>query len=70
MSVTEEDAAFEAEWKEARSEVDYYRMAHVLSERLRQMDKRARAANARADKAEAELKALVQHRQCTAMGSH
>lgn len=56
MSVTEEDAASKAEWKEARARVDYYRMARVLSGRLRQMEKRARSANAMADKAEAELK--------------
>jgi len=56
--VTAEDAAFEAEWQKARAGVDYFHMAHVLSGRLRRMDKRARASNARADAAEAEVSKL------------
>lgn len=56
MSAEEEDEKFAAEWKEARAGVDYFMMAHVLSARLRQVEKRAKAANARADALEAKIR--------------
>jgi len=53
-----EDADFAKRYTDASGRCDYFTMAHVLSGRLRQMDKRAKAANTRADKAEAALAAL------------
>lgn len=50
-----EDEALEAAYKDAYGKVDYVAMAHALSGRLWQMDKRAKAANKRADAAEASL---------------
>lgn len=53
-----EDREFACEYRDAKGNLDYEWMARVLSGRLRQMDKRAKAANIRADKAEAELNRL------------
>lgn len=55
----DEDSKFEAEWTEARKGVNYFDMAHILSGRLRQMDKRAKAANKRADASQARLSEAV-----------
>jgi len=55
MSEADEDKSFAVEYRKANGEMDYMWMARVLSGRLRQMDKRAKAANARADKLEALL---------------
>ena len=50
-----EDADFAIVYRTARGDMDFEQMARVLSARLRQMDKRAKAANQRADAAEARI---------------
>lgn len=50
-----EDADFAIVYRTARCDMDFEQMARVLSARLRQMDKRAKAANQRADAAEARI---------------
>jgi len=57
-SLSVEDATFAARYINALSHHDMRSVAGILSGRLRQMDKRAAAANARADALAAELKAL------------
>ena len=47
-----EDAEFAIVYHTARGDMDFEQMARVLSARLRQMDKRAKAANRRADDAD------------------
>jgi len=51
-----EDERFIREYPEAVRKGDWERIARLLSGRLRQMDKRSKAANARADALIAELK--------------
>jgi len=51
-----EDDRFIRDYPEAVRRGDWERIARLLSGRLRQMDKRAKAANARADSLIAELK--------------
>ena len=47
-----EDAEFAIVYHTARGDMDFEQMARVLSSRLRQMDRRAKAANRRADDAD------------------
>ena len=54
MAAADEDLEFARRYSSSSS---YEDLARVLSHRLRQMDKRAKAANARADRLEAELRA-------------
>ncbi len=56
MPEADEDAAFFRTYPMAQTAGSLNEIAGILSERLRQMDRRARAANARADRAEAELR--------------
>lgn len=59
MSKADEfDEQFKKEYTEARKNCNYEDMARTLSGRLRYMDKRAKAANQRADALEAENKKL------------
>lgn len=57
-----EDEAFKQTYADARTSGDFEAIARVLSGRLRQMDKRARAANVRADNAAEALTRLSEER--------
>lgn len=56
LTPAQEDEKFCRQYGAAVASCDYRRIAHELSGRLRQMDKRAKAANARADRLEAAAK--------------
>lgn len=57
MSDLIEDEEFIKKYGDAYGRVNYYEMAHVLSGRLRQMEKRSKAANKRADQMQVALEA-------------
>lgn len=57
-TAAEQDATFAYEWRDARGNLDFEHMARVLSGRLRQMDKRAAAANRRADQLQQQLRLM------------
>jgi hypothetical protein len=58
MTDEEAYAEFVSRYAPAYERQSDYMLARILSGRLRDLDKRAKAANARADKLQAELKAL------------